>query len=189
MDILNDLWNQIAPYLRPWWDSLQLWRTVGISLIAFFVVCLLFRRPLGRWLSDERSQEHDAGLFRKSEEFVSDSFLETFLNKQLSERMCQRRDMARIPRLSEEFGRLGNQFLNEEVRRAFDQLLRMLVRVNSFVSQHFFQNIDEDRLELHPKLIDQRRYEGYVKELNTLISRTWDVYRDFRMTVKQELKV
>ncbi len=97
--------------------------------------------------------------------------------------------MARIPRLSEEFNRLGNQFLNEEVRRAFDQLLRTLVRVNSFVSQHFFQNTTEDRLELHPKLIDQKRYEGYVKELNTLISRTWDVYRTFRMTVKQELKV
>jgi len=97
--------------------------------------------------------------------------------------------MARIPRLSEQFNRLGNQFLNEEVRTAFDQLLRTLVRVNSFVSQHFFQNIDQDRLELHPKLIDQKRYEGYVKELNTLIGRTWEVYRTFRMTVKQELKV
>lgn len=97
--------------------------------------------------------------------------------------------MARIPRLSEEFNRLGNQFLNEEIRRAFDQLLRTLVRVNSFVSQHFFQNTTEDRLELHPKLIDQKRYEGYVKELNNLISRTWDVYRTYRMTVKQELKV
>ncbi len=189
MDLLTDLWNQIAPNLRPWWDSLQLWRTVGVSLITFFVICLLFRRSLGRWLSDNRSQEHDAGLFRKSEEFVSDTFLESFLNGQLSERVCLRKDMARIPRLSEEFGRIGNQFLNEEVRRAFDQLLRTLVRVNSFVSQHFFQNIDKDRLELHPKLIDQKRYEGYVKELNNLISRTWEVYRTYRMTVKQELKV
>jgi hypothetical protein len=189
MDILTDYWDQIAPSLGPWWDSLQVWRTVGLSLFAFFIICLLFRRPLGRWLSDERSQKHDAGLFRKSEEFVSDTFLESFLNKQLSERMCQRRDMAQIPRLSEEFGRLGNQFLNDDVRRAFEQLLRTLVRVNLFVAQHFFQNTDEDRLELHPKLIDQRRYEGYVKELNNLISRTWEVYRTYRMTVKQELKV
>jgi len=120
---------------------------------------------------------------------VSDAFLQSFLNKQLSERVCLRRDMARIPRLSEEFNRMGNQFLNEEVRKAFDKLLRTLVRVNSFVSQHFFQNTTEDRLELHPKLIDQRRYEGYVKELNDLISRTWAVYRDYRGTVKQELKV
>ncbi len=189
MGILTDIWNQIAPFLLPWWESLPLWRTLGIFLLAFFVICLLFRRSLGRWLSDERSQEHDAGLFRKTEEFVSDTFLESFLNKQLSERVCQRRDLARIPGLSDEFNRLGNQFLNEEVRRAFDQLLRTLVRVNSFVSQHFFQNTTEDRFELHPKLIDQKRYEGYVKELNTLISHTWDVYRTFRMTVKQELKV
>jgi hypothetical protein len=63
------------------------------------------------------------------------------------------------------------------------------VKVNLFVAQHFFQNTDADRLELHPKLIDERRYEGYVKELNTLISRTWDLYRTYRMTVKQELKV
>ncbi len=189
MEQLTDIWNQMTPYVDPWWDSLEMWRLIGLSLFALFVVSFLFRKPLGRWLSDERAQEHDAGLFKKSEEFVSDSFLESFLNKQLAERMCQRRDMARILRLSEAFCRMENQFLNDEVRRAFDQLLRTLVRVNSFVSQHFFQNTDEDRLELHPKLIDQRRYEGYVKELSTLISRTWDVYRTYRMTVKQELKV
>lgn len=189
MDQLNDLWNQMTPYVDPWWDSLEVWRFIGLSLFALFVVSFLFRKSLGRWLSDERAQEHDAGLFKKAEELVSDAFLQSFLNKQLSERVCLRRDMARIPRLSEEFNRMGNQFLNEEVRKAFDKLLRTLVRVNSFVSQHFFQNTTEDRLELHPKLIDQRRYEGYVKELNDLISRTWAVYRDYRGTVKQELKV
>ncbi len=177
------------PYLGPWWNSLQVWRTVGLSLFALFILCLLFRKPLGRWLADDRSQKHDAGLFRKAEEIVSDVFLESFLNKQLSERVCLRKDMAQIPRLSDEFNRLGNQFLNEEVRKSFGQLLRTLVRVNSFVSQHFFQNTTEDRLELHPRLIDQRRYERYVKELNDLISRTWDVYRNYRMIVKQELKV
>lgn len=189
MDLLTDLWNQMTPYVDPWWDSLEVWRFIGLSLFALFVISFLFRRPLGRWLSDERSQQHDAGLFKKAEEIISDAFLESFLNKQLSERVCLRQDMARIPRINEEFNRLGNQFLNEEVRRAFGQLLRTLVRVNSFVSQHFFQNTTEGRLELHPKLIDQRRYERYVKELNDLISRTWDVYRNYRMIVKQELKV
>ncbi len=73
--------------------------------------------------------------------------------------------------------------------RAFERLLRALVRVNSFVSQQFFQNTTEDRLELHSKLIDQKRYERYVKGLKNLIRRTRDVYRNYRMTVKQELKV
>ena len=189
MDLLTDLWNQMLPYIEPWWESLEVWRFIGISLFMLFVVSFLFRKPLGRWLADERAQEHDAGLFRKAEEFISDGFLESFLNKQLSERVCLRRDMARIPRLSEEFNRFGNQFLNEEVRKAFDRLLRTLLRVNSFVSLHFFQNTTEDRLELHPKLLDRRRYEGYVKDLNDLISRTWEVYRSYRITVKQELKV
>ncbi len=189
MQFLSESWVYLRPFVDPWWDSLEVWRTIGISLFSLFVISFLFRKPLGRWLADERAQQHDASLFKKSEEFISDSFLQYFLNKQLSERMCLRRDMARITQLSEEFSRMGNEFLNEDVRKAFDQMMRMLIRINLFVSQHFFQNTTEERLELHPKLLDKKRYEGYVKELNSLIGRTWEVYRNFRMMVKQELKV
>ncbi len=189
MDILTDFWQQLAPFLQPLWDSILLWRSVGLFLLGVVIVGFLFRRPLARWLSDERSQEHDAALFRKSEEFVSDRFLESFLNQYLSQQVCLRKDIARIPRFYEEFDRQGNQFLDRKVGRTFGDLLRTLMKVNGFVTQHFFLNTDEDRLELHPKLIDKKRYDAYVKELKGLINLTWGAYRGYRDTVKQELKV
>lgn len=189
MEILTDVWRQLAPYLLPLWDSLPLWRALGLALLGFFIVCYLFRIPLGRWLSDERSVEHDAALFRKSEEYVTDRFLESFLTQHLSQRRCLRKDLARIPKFHEEFNRQGNRFLDNEVGRAFADLLRMLVKVNGFVSQHFFLNTDEDRLELHPKLIEKKRYDEYVKQLDGLIDLTWGAYRSYREVVKQQLKV
>jgi len=189
MNSLIDAWKQLTPFLQPLWDSLHLWRSLGLFLFTVVVVGLLFRRPLARWFLDERSQEHDAALFKKTEEFVSDSFLKSFLNQHLSQRICLRKDMARIPRFYEEFNRQGNQFLDDKVKRAFGDLLRTLVKVNSFVSQHFFLNTDEDRLELHPKLIDKKRYEDYIKQLNGLINLTWGGYRHYRDTVKQQLKI
>ncbi|HEX9880117.1 MAG TPA: hypothetical protein VGB25_07995 [Candidatus Binatia bacterium] len=189
MDALNDAWSRVFPFLRPYWDSLFLWRGVGLSLLALFVLCLLFRRPLGRWLSDDRSQQHDAALFRKSEEYVSHQFLDSFLNQQLAQRVCFRKDLTRLPRMAEEFNRMGNQFIDNEVGQAFDQLMRTLMRINGFVSQHFFQNTDEDRLELHPQLIDKKRFEGYAKDLNSLINLARGAYQNYRVTVKQQLKV
>ena len=189
MDTLNNLWNQAAPFLRPYWDSLYFWRGLGISLLALFAAFLLFRRPLGRWLSDDRSQQHDAALFRKSENYISHPFMESFLNQQLAQRVCLRKDLVKLPRMADEFGRMGNQFLDQEVGRAFNQLQFALMRIHGFVSQHFFQNTDEDRLELHPQLIDKKRYEGYVKDLNALIDRARGAYQNYRVTVKQQLKV
>ena len=189
MEIFNNIWNQFAPDLQTYWGSVALWRAVGLFFFSFFIVCSLFRRPLGRWLSDERSVEHDAALFNKSEEYISYGFLESFLDQYLAQRMCPSKDAAQIPRLYEEFNRQGNQFFENEVEPAFDRLLRTLVKLNTFLSQHFFLNTDEDSLALHSKRIDKKRYEAYVMELNGLVQITGGGYRSYRAAVKQQLKI
>lgn len=152
-----------------------------------------------RAVSHAQAREHDAALFKKGDETVSESFLNGILNSDLYNHWCNLPDIQAVGYFCADFRLEENQFLDKRVAGAADKAIRALSEVRSFVGKNFFTSHmpnDSDRLFLHQELRESpdeaqrdRYWKALVPELNALIDTAWEAYKNYRATVKRRLIV
>ena len=190
LDLLIGAWKQhLGAALGSWWDSVAVWRTVGLVLLAAVVAAAKWRRHIAVWLIDRRSYEHDLAIFKKADDAVTESFLADLLNADLYNMRCSYKDIARAGHFCEDFNRIENQYLSRRLRRTMEKFRKNLSEVDYFVGKHFFA-INDDRLKLYPeRRLDDKEYAAYIKEMHALTLAAWEAYKEYRAAVKRLLKV
>jgi hypothetical protein len=163
--ILNAWRSSFEPYLTPLWDSIVVWRGLGLTLVVALMVAYRNRDRLRAWLIEEpRKVMRDRLIFKQ----VNAILTEETLYAQLEALPHDRTSMARLERLRSFLSAEGNQFFSRTISETSNQLVESLSSLNAFLTG----SVTTD-----------------PNELRDLSGRVRDTYRAFRAAVRHTLIV
>lgn len=190
MDWLVSAWTTyLEPFLRPYVDSVLLWRGLSLLLLTMLAIVAVFRKPVAEWVLGLSAREHDVVIFRKIDAAAGETDIDRVLNERLYNGWFTCGDMDDVlRRLIDLLTRIENQYLISKLRKSADGLRRDMTSLVGFTVGTFF-SVGEDRVKFRPERIDRDVYDQEWKELQERIERAWASYQAYRMAVKARLKV
>ncbi|GEM_PF-2451626 len=161
--------------------------SVGSQIISFLTSLIpqLSKYATGR---SAINREHDVTVFKKLDTIASESRIDDILNGRIPNSRFVMEDHYALSGFIDAQRRIENSFLDSTLKSRSDELSRTLESLLVFTMKTF-SKIHSGFLKFYPDIIDQARYDAEWKELNQKIDVAWNAYRDFRLAVKQRLKV
>jgi hypothetical protein len=163
--ILNAWRSSLEPFFAPLWDSVTVWRSLGLTLALALVVAFRNRDRLRVWLIEEpRKVLRDRLTFKQANAILT----EETLYAQLEALPHDRTNMARLERLRSFLSAEGNQFFSRTIAETSNRLVESLSSLSAFLTG----SVTTD-----------------PNELRDLSGRVRDAYRAFRAAVRHTLIV
>mgnify|MGYP003460606520 CR=1 FL=1 len=134
------------------------------------------------------NRDNDIAVFRKLDAIANEPRLDDILNALIPNSRFRMEDHYVLADLIDALHRIENTFLNSKLKLKASELAWALEHLLDFVTKTFFK-IHSGYLKFYPEPIDRDRYDAERKELNQKIDKAWGAYKDFRLTVKEHLKV
>ena len=131
--------------------------------------------------------EHDTTMFRKLDHRASEKTVRELLNQKIYTKQFRLEDDHFLVDLIDEFQRIENCYLDDELRKESEKLVEKLVALLNIVRRTFF-SVGDGRLKFYPDPIDSKRYDAEWTELVKAIDSAWTEYKTYRMTVKERLR-
>jgi TIR domain len=132
--------------------------------------------------------EHDTAMFRKLDHMASEKTVRDLLNQKIYTKQFRLEDDHFLVDLIDEFQRIENCYLDDELRKESEKLVEKLVPLLNIVRRTFF-SVGDGRLKFYPDPIDSKHYDAEWTELVKAIDSAWTEYKIYRMTVKERLRV
>ena len=152
--------------------------------------------------SKESSQKHDRSLFESYEDLLPENNFRYVLNNDLFNNWIHNNYSNQISIYLEQASTIKGHFINKTIQSAFENFVKNLFELKSFMATHFFVNDrpsgsspDKWILSLYPDLKhtgDKEKRDRYFKrekELHGLIDSVEDAYNTFRSTIKQTISM
>ncbi|MEK7762491.1 MAG: toll/interleukin-1 receptor domain-containing protein [Nitrospirota bacterium] len=132
--------------------------------------------------------EPDTTMFRKLDHMASEKTVRELLNQKIYTKQFRLEDDHFLVDLIDEFQRIENCYLDDELRKESEKLVKKLVALLNIVRRTFF-SVGDGRLKFYPDPIDSKHYDAEWTELVKAIDSAWTEYKTYRMTVKERLRV
>lgn len=132
--------------------------------------------------------EHDTAMFRKLDHMADERTVRDLLNRKIYTKDFRIEDDHLLDDLIDEFQRIENRYLDEELRTQSEKLVEKLLALLNMVRRTFF-SVGDGRLKFYPDPIDSKHYDAEWTELVKAIDSGWTEYKTYRMTVKERLRV
>lgn len=132
--------------------------------------------------------EHDTTMFRKLDQIAGEITVRDLLNQKIYTNYLWLEDVHFLGDLIDEFQRIENCYLDDELRKESEKLVEKLVALLNIVRRTFF-GVGDGRLWFYPDPIDPKRFDAEWTELVKAIDSAWTEYKTYRMTVKERLRV
>jgi len=178
------------------WGSVVLWRTVALVLATLVVLAFVFRKRIRALLLTPERRAHDAGVFRRADSILTEATLQDYFYCLNTNLMYYDRHSRALREYLSFAAKVSNEYLDQGVRKAAEDLRGRLDELTDFTGQHFFvhppvQVGDSPRtFYLYPDLrwsekpADRAFFEQHEHELYDLVDRANATYRCFRGAVK-----
>jgi hypothetical protein len=132
--------------------------------------------------------DHDIAVFRKLDAIANEPHLDDILNARIPNSRFRMKDHYVLADLIAALRRIENAFLDNNLKSRASALANELDQLLVFVMRTFFP-IHSGYLKFYPYIIDKERYDAEWKELTQKIDKARDAYNNFRLAVKEYLKV
>jgi len=178
---------------------------IVISLLAALGVGGILGALLNRRFEQQKqTNEHDIKIFNQSNEIVTEeklSFIAEF--RLLGNHSIPDDDYFILTKWCRFFEQTGNHYLDKKIRKENQKLLDDLFQLTNFIGFNFFtivgQNPNNKNQYLKPDWNPDRgndpspekiaKYSEYAKELEVLTIKTIKQYSEYRLAIKQNLKI
>ena len=175
-----------------------------VSLIAALGVGGILGAILNRRFEQQKqTNEHDVKIFTQSNEILSEQKLIDIANFHLlSDHSIVNDDFFLLTGWCTFFERIGNQYLDKGISKENQKLFDDLNQLTDFVATNFFtirgQSSSNKSQYLYPdwnidrgipSLEEREKYNEYAKELKVLTRKVLKQYSEYRLAIKQNLKI
>ena len=184
-------------------------QTMPIEIVVSLLAALGVGGILGillnrRFEQQKRSNEHDNKIFNQSNEILTEQKLSDIAGFQLlSNHSIRDDDYFILTKWCRFFQQTGNQYLDKNISKENQKLLDDLLQLTDFIGFNFFtirgQNPSNKSQYLKPDWNPDRgddpspgkmsKYEEYAKELEALTRKATKQYSEYRLAIKQNLKI
>lgn len=160
----------------------------SLSAVASLLRWLI--KPVTDFFQSERriNLDHDIAVFRKLDAIANEPLLDDILNARIYNSRFRMEDHYVLADLIDALRRIENAFLNSKLKSRASELASELDQLLRCVMRTFF-SIPNGYLKFYPDIIDRDRYDAEWKELTQKLDKAWAAYKDFRLDVKDNLKV
>jgi len=206
MDFLTSFWiDSLFPVLDRLWNSIVLWRTVGLAAVGLTLLAVLFRGTIKSVLFKREGLSHDMDIFKRSHKILEEPHLQFILDKLHTDDSCLTEDMRTIENFYYFFQDSSNQYLHKLLQKSLEGTLQAIDDLRKYIAQNFFiypkkqRNKENLMLCLQPglnpdregtgKRDDTNRYKKFQKELSDKIRNVRKSYKQYRKLVKHILYV
>lgn len=132
--------------------------------------------------------EHDTTMFRKLDHMASENTVRELLNQKIYTNYFRLEDDHLLADFIDEFQRIENCYLDDELRKQSEKLVEKLVALLNIVRRTFF-SVGDGRLKFYPNPIDPKHFDTEWTDLVKAIDSAWTEYKTYRMTVKERLRI
>ncbi len=179
-----------------------------VSLIAALGLSGILIAVLNRRFEQQKqTNEHDINIFKKSNDILAEKELNDIVNFHLLEfHRINDNNLSSLKKWCVFFGFTGNKFLNKDIDKKNKELLDDLEQLVEFIKNNFDslggQNPNFEISYLKPELDPDRavneddvtkeqvdKYQLYANELSLLTRNTKRHYSEYRLAVKNKLKI
>jgi hypothetical protein len=190
IDLLIKAFEKTA---APLWDSLIFWRITALILVSSAAAAWFFRKRIIRRFTHEKYASHDRAKFAKADKILSEQFLYVVLSSLESTAGIARDDADPLLQFCAFFTLEQNKLLIPELRKAADETVLQLSRVNEFIAQHFFATQHPGQYRMYPDLKDQggredrERWSHFHDLLGNQTEAARQAYQTYRRAIKKIL--
>jgi hypothetical protein len=176
-----------------------------ISLLAALGVGGILGVLLNRRFEQQKqTNEHDVKIFHESNKILTEQELFYIADYYLfGNHSIFIDDSYKLTEWCEFFGEVGNQYLGKRIAKENQRLLNDLTQLTDFITPNFFLRGDQDpsskSLYLRPDWNEDRggnpspeqmdKYDEYAKEMKGMARKVIKQYAEYRLAVKQALKI
>lgn len=157
-----------------------------------FSLLVLLRPIMGAWSWARTwlgiSREHDVANFRKLDAIANEGRLDYLLNSRIYNRSFSLDESHLLDDLILALQRIENRYLDRALQKHVESLVLELSKLRTSVLSTFFST-GGGRLKFRPEYIDQEVYDAEWKDIVERIEHSWKAYTEYRLAVKQRLKV
>lgn len=175
-----------------------------IAFLGVLGVGGLLGSILMRWYEQKKqTNEHDIRIFNQSNEVLSEQELSGIANLELGGNKIRDDDYSKLAKWCRFFDQTGNQYLDRKIFKENKKLVEALVQLTHFIGLNFFtiigRNPNNDFQYLKPDWNPDygndpspeklAKYREYSQELDVLTEQVLRRYSEYRLAVKQVLKI
>lgn len=206
MGVVSNFWtDSVLPILDWLWNSVALWRTLGLISTAIILLAVLFRGTIKSLLFKREGLSHDMDIFKRSHKILEEPHLQFILDKLHTDDSCFTEDIRTIENFYYFFQDSSNHFNNKLLQKSVETVLEYIDDLRKYIAQNFFvypkrqRNKENMMLCLQPGLNPDRdgsgerdelaQYKKYQRELDGKIKEVRKGYKYYRKRIKQLLYV